>query len=141
VISDAAGIPLLVCTTPANVRDEQPLLAMLDAMPAVRMPRGRPRRKPGRLVGDRGYGFKATIAEVVQRRIGPLLARRGSGHGSGMGRVRYVIERTLSWIGNYRRIKLCYERTGAHWQAFNELAACLICANRVETLKQEQSIA
>jgi hypothetical protein len=138
VISDAGGIPLLVCTTPANVRDEQPLLSMLDAMPAIRMPRGRPRRKPGWLVGDRGYGFAEIIAEVVQRRIGSLLAPRGSAHGSGLGTVRYVVERTLSWIGNYRRLKLCYERTGAHWQAFNELAACLICANRVNKLKQKK---
>jgi hypothetical protein len=132
---------LLVVTTPANVRDEKPLLEMIDTLPAVRMPRGRPRRKPGELVGDRGYGFAQIIAEVVQRRIGSLLAPRGSEHGSGLGKVRYVIERTMSWMGNFRRIKLCYERTGAHWQAFNELAACLICANRVAKLKKRKAAA
>jgi hypothetical protein len=123
------------------VRDEKPLPGMIDAMPTVRMPRGRPRRKPAELVGDRGYGFAATIAEVVQRRIRSLLAPRGSEHGSGLGKVRYVIEQTMSWMGNFRRIKLCYERTGAHWQAFNELAACIICANRVAKLKKRKRAA
>jgi hypothetical protein len=127
---------LLVATTPANRRDDQPLLEMIDALPAVRMPRGRPRRKPKALAGDRAYGFVKLIAEVVQRRIESLLDPRGSPHGSGLGKVRYVIERTMSWMGNFRRLKLCYERTGRHWQAFNELAACLICGNRVARLKK-----
>jgi len=35
---------------------------------------------------------------------------------------------------NFRRLKLCSERFGEHFQAFHELAACLICANRVEQL-------
>lgn len=114
---------------------------MIDALPAVRMPRGRPRRKPGDLVGDRAYGVADLIAEVLERRIGSLLAPRSSGHGSGLGKVRYVIERTMSWLGNFRRIKLCYERTGPHWQAFNELAACIICANRVTNLKKRKRAA
>jgi hypothetical protein len=45
--------------------------------------------------------------------------------------VRYVIERTMSWMTGFRRIELCYERTGAHWQAMNELACCVICARRL----------
>jgi len=132
---------LLVVTTPANVPDHKPLLEMIDALPAVRMPRGRPRRKPGELVGDRAYGVAAIIAEVLERRIGSLLAPRTRSHGSGLGKVRYVIERTLSWVGNFRRIKLCYERTGDHWQAFNELAACIICANRVAKLTKRKKAA
>lgn len=141
VVSDAGGIPLLVVTTPANVPDHKPLLEMIDALPAVRMPRGRPRRRPGDLVGDRAYGVADIIAEVLERRIGSLLAPRTSEHGSGLGKVRYVIERTMSWLGNFRRIKLCYERTGLHWQAFNELAACIICANRVAKLNKRKKAA
>ena len=34
-----------------------------------------------------------------------------------------------------------YERKGEHWQAFNELAACLICANRIEAVREEGRIA
>jgi transposase len=135
VISDKEGLPLVVATTPANVPDQEIFLDMLDCIPPVRMPAGRPRYKPAAAMGDRAYGTKEIIAQVVQRRIESMLAPRASKtHGSGLGKVRFVIERTLSWMGNYRRLKLCYERTGQHWQAMNELAACVICANRIQKL-------
>jgi hypothetical protein len=131
----------VILTTPANVPDQVPFLDMLDSMPPVRMPRGRPRYKPEAAMGDRAYGTKALIAEVVERRIASLLAPRTAPNGSGLGKVRYVIERTLSWMSNYRRLKFCYERKGEYWQAFNELAACLICANRVTQLSKQQTAA
>jgi hypothetical protein len=118
-------------TTPANVRDEQPLVPMLDELPPIRMPSGQRRYLPGAAAGDRAYGFPWIIKEVVERGIESLLAPRGSPHGSGLGKVRYVIERTMSWMTGFRRIELCYERTGAHWQAMNELACCVICARRL----------
>lgn len=117
-------------TTPANVRDEQPLGQMVKQLPPVQGPRGRPRRKPKSLYGDRGYGFLWVIAVIRARRIIPKLAPRGSGHGSGLGKVRYVIERTMAWFGYWRRLKICYEKTDAHWQAYHDLAASLICFRR-----------
>jgi transposase len=132
VLSEAAGIPLAVFTTPANVRDEQPLIGMLDALPAVKRPNGHRRYKPGEVMADRGYGFPWTIADVLRRRIASLIAPRGSGHGSGLGKRRYVIERTMAWLARFRRIDHCRERTGEHWQAFNELACCMICAERLD---------
>jgi transposase len=145
VVADANGVPLLVVTTPANVRDDTPFLDMLDSLPPVKMPGpGRPRYKPGEAVGDAGYGFEHIIPRVVERRIKPLLAPRGkpgqpATHGSGLGKVRYVVERTLAWMGNFRRIERCYERTGEMWQAFNELAACLICANKIRRLNRAKA--
>lgn len=142
MISDKQGVPLVVATTPANVPDQEIFLAMLDSMPPVRMPVGRPRYKPGAAMGDRAYGTHDIIAQVAERRIQSLLAPRGSKvHGSGLGKVRFVIERTLSWMGNFRRLKLCYERTGESWQAMNELAACVICGNRIQSLNSAGKIA
>lgn len=107
---------------------------MVRDLPAIRDGRpGRPRRKPGVLVADAGYGFAWLIAAIRAMRITPRLAQRGrSRHGSGLGRWRYVVERTLAWLGNFRRLKVCYERTGEHWQAFHELAAATICARRLQ---------
>lgn len=134
VISDANGIPLLVHTTPANVRDEQPVVEMVKNLPPIQGRRGRHRRKPGALVGDRGYGFLYIIATIVAMKIVSLLDLRGSKHGSGLGKVRYVIERTMVWFGHWRRLKICYEKTAQHWQAYNELAACMICFRRLHHL-------
>lgn len=135
-------MPLLVECTPANVRDDVPLGAMLDALPAVKRPGPGPARyKPGAVVGDAGYGFLHVIRQVVDRRIAARLAPRAQPgragpvvHGSGLGRVRYVVERTVAWLANFRRIAQCYERTGTAWQAFNDLACCVICANKLRKL-------
>ena len=141
IISDAQGVPLIVTTTPANIRDEAPFIGMLDTLPPIKMPSGQPRYQPSAAVGDRGYGFPFIIAQVIHRHIKSLLALRGSPHGSGLGKIRYVIERTMSWIGSFRRIDHCYERTGSHWQAFNELACCIICANKLRKIRRERRAA
>ena len=107
VITDACGVPLIVTCTPANVRDDIPFLAILDTLPPVKMPAGcgPPRYKPKSIVGDAGYGFEHIISQVIDRRIRPLLAPRGKPgrpviHGSGLGTVRYVVERTIAWFAS-----------------------------------------
>jgi DDE family transposase len=127
----------VVRTGPANQPDAGLALEMLDAIPPCGGRKGRPRRRPKVFQGDGAYGTQAILAAVVQRRIRSLLAPYGKarkGHGSGLGKTRSVVERSLSGMGSYRRLKFCYERFGEHFQAFHELAACLICANRIERL-------
>jgi transposase len=141
-VTDAEGIPLVVRTGPANQPDAELALEMLDAIPPGSGPKGRPRRRPKAFQGDGAYGIKALIAAVVQRRVGSLLAPYGKArkeHGSGLGKIRSVVERSLSWMGTFRRLKLCYERFGEHFQAFHEMAACLICANRIERFDRVDS--
>jgi transposase len=100
-------------------------------MPAIRGKRGRPRRKPEIAMGDRAYGTASNIAACEKRGIQPMLAKPRTENGSGLGVIRYVVERLLAWFGNFRRLKLCYERNGKHLQAFHDLAAALICAKKL----------
>jgi hypothetical protein len=133
VLTEADGVPLVVQTTPANVPDQDQLPALLDARPAVQGPRGRPRRNPEAILGDRAYGTKEMIARVQDEGIQSLLAPRADdSHGSGLGVLRYVVERTLACFSHYRRLRLCYERTGGHFQAFHDLAACLLVCTRLK---------
>jgi transposase len=133
VITDANGLPLVIQIGPANQRDDRRAFVLLDAFPTLPGRRGRPRTRPKCLQGDAGYGFPDLVRDVRRRGIRPLLAPRGRDvpHGSGLGVTRYVVERTLSWFGNFRRLKLCYERLGEHFQSFHELASMLICAKRL----------
>jgi hypothetical protein len=125
-------VPLVVRTTAANVNDETQLPALLESMPAVQGPRGRPRRRPGGIFGDRAYGTAEMIALVTMPGILCLLARRNdTTHGSGLGMFRYVVERTLACFGHFRRIRVCYERWGEHFQAFHDLAACCLVVTRL----------
>lgn len=132
VITDSQGLPLVVQTGPANQRDDRRAFALLDAFPKIQGRRGRPRTRPDSLQGDAGYGFPDLIRDVRRRHIRPQLAPRGKNvpHGSGLGKTRYVVERTMAWFGNFRRIKFCYERMGEHFQAFHDLAAAIICSGR-----------
>ena len=134
MLTDAEGVPLVVQTTPANVNDETQLPALLDALPAVQGPRGRPRRKPGSVFGDRAYGTAAMIALVVMLGLFSFLAPRcDDTHGSGLGLFRYVVERTLAGFSQFRRIGMCYERKGEHFQAFHDLAACCLVVTRLRS--------
>lgn len=107
------------------------LIPLLDQLQPLIGRRGRPRRYPEFLLGDAAYGSAANEQACRQRRIRPLLAKPRSEHGSGLGEARYVVERTLAWFAHNRRLKLCYEKLGDHFQAFHELAAALLCANRL----------
>jgi hypothetical protein len=132
VLTEAEGVPLVVQTSPANVNDETQLPSILDAMPAVQGPRGRPRRKPGSIFGDRAYGTAVMIALVVVLGIFSFLAPRSDDtHGSGLGFFRYVVERTLACFSRFRRIAMCYERNGEHFQGLHELAACCLTVTRL----------
>jgi transposase len=136
LVTDAQGIPLVVQVGPANVHDSIPTLDLLDSIPPIQGPLGRPRFRPEILQGDRAYGTPDVLTGVRERGVHPLIPKiNDQTHGSGLGKFRYVVERTLAWFGHNRRLKLCYERTGEHLQALHDLAAAFICANRLVSIK------
>jgi transposase len=127
VLTDAQGAPLAAALTGANRHDVTRLLPLVDAVPAVRGKRGRPRRRPRRLQGDRAYDSQPHRRELRRRRVGPVLARRRAGHGSGLGVYRWYVERTLSWLHQFGRLRLRRDRLPQVQQAFMTLACALIC--------------
>jgi transposase len=94
----AAGVGLAVIPTGGHRNDVTRLLLLLDAIPPIRGLRGRPRRRPGKVYADRGYDHDKYRQLLRQRGITPVIARRGTGHGSGLGRRRRVAERTFAWL-------------------------------------------
>jgi transposase len=54
---------------------------------------GRPRCRPDAVVADRGYDHDAHRRLVRARGVKPVITRRKTEHGSGLGRVRWVVER------------------------------------------------
>jgi len=134
VLIDADGVPLVVQTTGANVPDQRQLPSLLASMPAVPTgPLGRPKTRPDAIYGDRAYGTAEMIALMLVLHIASYLAPRTSDtHGSGLGFFRFVVERTLACFSHFRRLRLCYERFGIHFQAFHDLAACLLVCSRLK---------
>jgi transposase len=62
LVVDRQGIPLAVLPTAANVHDSTVLEEALDAVPAIRQPRGRPRRRPAKLHADEAYDYPLAAA-------------------------------------------------------------------------------
>jgi len=127
LICDGHGIPLAIQLTGANRNDSQQGLALVDAIPPLQGERGRPRRRPEHVLGDRGYDAESIRQGLRARRIFPLLAMRNTGHGSGLGRWRWVVERTFAWLNQFRRLRVRYERRGDIHEAFLSLGCALIC--------------
>lgn len=71
--------------TGVNRNDVTQLIPLLQAVPPVRGERGRPRRRPDVVLGDRGYDHGKYRRLVRDLGVKPLIARRGTEQGSGPG--------------------------------------------------------
>ena len=134
MITDAQGLPLAVRLTGANDHDVTQLLPLVEAIPPVRGKRGRPRRRPQRVQGDRACDSEPHRAELRARGIEPVLARRNTEHGSGLGVYRWVVERTIAWLHQFRRLRVRYERLPEIHEAFLSIGCALICWRHLKSL-------
>jgi transposase len=132
ILVDGGGIPLAWTLTGGNRNDVTQLEALLDRVPAVRGRIGRPRQRPRTLLADRGYDHDKYRRLLWQRGIKPIIARRKTEHGSGLGKQRWVVERTFAWLHNRRRLLIRTDRSDEIHEGFLALACCLICWQRLE---------
>ncbi|MFF4693581.1 IS5 family transposase [Streptomyces sp. NPDC001307] len=128
---DRHGTPLAVTLTGGNRHDVTQLFPLLEAVPPIRGLRGRPRHKPRRVYADRGYDFDKYRRLLWKRGVKPLIARRGAAHGSGLGKVRWVVERTFAWLHQFKRIRVRYERRSDLHVGLLQLACSIICLRRL----------
>lgn len=128
-MADRRGLPLASLLTAANRHDSVVFEELLDAIPPIRTPAGRRRRRPAKLHADKGYDIPRCRRALTQRRIKVRIARKGIDTSQRLGRHRWVIERTLAWLNRMRRLTVRYERRADIHQAFLTLGCALICFN------------
>ena len=133
LLVDGGGLPLAFAVTGGNRNDVTQLIPLLDAVPAVAGVAGRPRRRPDSLIADRGYDHDKYRRLVWARRVKPVIARRQTEHGSGLGRHRWVVERTFAWLHNFKRLLVRYERRAEMHRALLALGCCLVCFRRLRS--------
>jgi transposase len=109
LITDATGIPLAATLTGGNRNDITQLISLLQAVPPVRGKRGGPRRRPDLVLGDRGYDHDKYRRLVWDLGVKPVIARRGTEHGSGLGTQRWVVERAFAHLHWFRRLRIRWE--------------------------------
>ncbi|MEU7068473.1 IS5 family transposase [Streptomyces sp. NPDC046161] len=131
LITDRTGLSLSVGISGANVHDRQALIPLVQGIPPIRSRRGRRRRGPGKLHGDKGYDYNHLRRWLRNRRITPRIARKGTDSSQRLGRHRWTIERTMAWLAGCRRLHRRYERKASHFLAFTSIACTLICYRRL----------
>jgi transposase len=142
LVVDGTGLPLGFHLESANVAEVKLAEQTLDTIRVAR-PRGRPKRRPQKLVADRGYdssAFRATLrrrgirmcippkrrpATWRAKRGRPVVARRDD------YRQRYTVERSFAWLGNFRRLLIRWERLSDVYRSFFTVAVLLLCIRRL----------
>jgi transposase len=130
LVCDGGGLPLTVVVTAANVADTTMFQAVVDDIPPVRTPSGRRRSRPGRIHADKGYDSAANRAWLRRRGIRSRIARRGVESSTRLGRYRWRVERSLSWLSCFRRLQVRWDRDSGRFFAFVLVACAVICFNR-----------
>jgi transposase len=128
-VVDRAGIPLATLLTAANRHDSMVFADLLDAIPPIRQPNGRRRKRPAKLHADKGYDYPRCRQALRRRHIRVRIARKRIDSSDRLGRHRWVVERTLAWLNRFRRLTVRYERRADIHQAFLTLSCALICWN------------
>jgi IS5 family transposase len=131
LVCDGSGLPLTGVVTAANVNDTTMFQAVVDDIPPVRTPSGQRRTRPRAIHADKGYDSHANRAYLRRRGIRPRIARRGVESSLRLGRHRWKVERSLSWLSCWRRLQVRWDRNGGRWFAFVLLACTVVCFNRL----------
>jgi transposase InsO family protein len=97
-VVDRNGIPLAIDLTGANLNETTFLEEIVEEIEPIRTPRGGRRKRPDKLHADKGFDSKANREALRERGITPRIARKGIESSEKLGRYRWVVERTLSWL-------------------------------------------
>jgi IS5 family transposase len=78
------------------------------------------------VIADRGYDHDKYRRQLWRRGVKPIIARRATEHGSGLGHVRRVVERPSPGCTTFAA-SARYERRAELHQAFLHLGSAIIC--------------
>jgi transposase len=124
---DRHGVPLAIRTAGSNASDHGELIPILMQFPRIGGQPGRPKELPDELLADAGYDSESARGLLRWLGVEPTIRKKHGEHGSGLGKVRYVVERTISWLKGLRRMRVRYDRSGVIIDAWTSLAAAVIC--------------
>src|SRR5207237_7377492 len=79
---------------------------------------GPDRQLPDRIQGDRGYDSEPVRVLLRWLGITPVLGKRRTEHGSGLGVHRWFVERTISWLHSFGRLRRRLDRLLGIQEAF-----------------------
>ena len=120
-------------TTGGNIADITTADDLVEAIPAVAGRRGRPRKRPDAILADKGYDSRRFRESLQAKGIMPVIPKRGTSGIIGLGKIRWVVERTISWLHQYKRLALRWEHHTDLHNGLVSLACSLICYRKLKT--------
>lgn len=142
LVVDGHGLPLGFHLDSAGRAEVRLAQQTLDTIKVARS-RGRPKRRPEKVVADGGYDSSAFRRALRRRGIRMCIPpkRRPATWRAKRGRPvvtckddyrqRYKVERSFAWLGNFRRLLLRWEHVFAVYRGFFSMAVLLVCLRRV----------
>lgn len=126
VLTDGNGIPLSHSLTGANIPDIKQLFPLIDAIPPLESPSGVIHGLPDKVLADRAYDSEPHRKALREQDITPVMAKRRTEHGSGLGVFRWPVERTIGWLHGFKRLRIRFEKRADIHEAFMKLASIII---------------
>lgn len=122
-------VPLAVVVTPGQRQECTQFERVMDA---VRVPtrRGRPRRRPKAVAGDKGYSHAAIRGWLRRHRVRAVIPRR-SDQRPGDGRHRFDatlyreragVEQCIGWLKENRAVGTRFDKLAVNYEATVKLA-------------------
>lgn len=126
LVSDGQGVPLAVQVTAGQAHESTQFEKVLDAV-RIRQPRGRPRKRPDAVAGDKGYSFGRIREWLKKRMIKDVIPTKSDQEArpsfdKQLYRRRNVVERCVGWLKECRRIATRYEKLAVNFIAMLKLS-------------------
>jgi len=119
-------VPLSCTISGANRPEGEFLIPLIDAISKIRGKVGAPRFRPEAVVADKAYTWTSNVVSLGIRGIEAWLPQRGTDEDRHLGIFRWVVERTIACLHQFRRLRVRYERRADIHQAFLTLGCVLI---------------
>ena len=124
VVVATDGLPLGVIPSAANIHDTRLFRHLLHLAQIVCA-------AIAKLYADAGYDSAENRDLCLQDGIQPYIRKIGEAHGSGLGRVRSVVEHDCAWLLANKRLDRRQDRLGRIILALLTAACIFIVANRI----------
>ena len=141
-MAEGKARPLSVVLSEGQTHDSKQMAATLDAVRVPRPGKGRPRKRPGKLLGDKGYSYPRCRQALRRRGVKHLIPerrdqrerrqRKGRAGGRPVAFVtaeyakRNVVERCILRLKQYRRVATRYEKRASMYLAMVTLASIIL---------------
>ena len=128
---EGAGKPITFVLTPGERHETTAFEHLMEQGAVKRAGRGRPKLRPKRLVGDKGYSSRKIRAYLRRRGIRITIPRKANEQRTGpfnraIYRERNRVERLINRLKQWRRLATRYEKRAAYHQAMWVIAATLL---------------